>query len=90
VRRSRRSGFDGVLHEFSTVPGNKADVAEIILNTRTSWFSSEQDEPVVMYLRKQGPGVVTAGDITPPPASRTTTPISTSPRSTRRASSRSR
>jgi DNA-directed RNA polymerase subunit alpha len=28
--------------------------------------SSEHDEPVVMYLRKQGPGVVTAADITPP------------------------
>jgi len=58
--------IDGVLHEFSTIPGVKEDVAEIILNIKNIVVSSEQDEPVVMYLRKQGPGVVTAGDITPP------------------------
>ena len=29
-------------------------------------MSSEEDEPVTMYLRKQGPGEVTAGDIVPP------------------------
>ncbi|HLT83004.1 MAG TPA: DNA-directed RNA polymerase subunit alpha [Phototrophicaceae bacterium] len=58
--------IDGVLHEFSTVPGVKEDVTEIILNIKNIVVSSEHDEPVVMYLRKQGPGVVTAGDITPP------------------------
>jgi DNA-directed RNA polymerase subunit alpha len=58
--------IDGVLHEFSTVPGVKEDVTEIILNIKNIVVSSENDEPVVMYLRKQGPGVVTAGDITPP------------------------
>jgi DNA-directed RNA polymerase subunit alpha len=45
--------IDGVLHEFTTVAGVKEDV-------------TEHDEPVVAYLRKQGPGVVTAADITPP------------------------
>ncbi|WP_454085458.1 DNA-directed RNA polymerase subunit alpha [Georgenia sp. Marseille-Q6866] len=58
--------IDGVLHEFTTVPGVKEDVTEIILNVKSIVVSSEHDEPVVMYLRKQGPGVVTAGDITPP------------------------
>ncbi len=58
--------IDGVLHEFTTVPGVKEDVTEIILNIKGIVVSSEHDEPVVMYLRKQGPGVVTAGDITPP------------------------
>ena len=58
--------IDGVLHEFSTVPGVKEDVTEVILNIKNVVVSSENDEPVVMYLRKQGPGVVTAGDITPP------------------------
>ncbi|MHB1065407.1 MAG: DNA-directed RNA polymerase subunit alpha [Georgenia sp.] len=58
--------IDGVLHEFSTIPGVKEDVTEIILNIKNIVVSSENDEPVVMYLRKQGPGVVTAGDITPP------------------------
>ena len=58
--------IDGVLHEFSTIPGVKEDVTEIILNIKDLVVSSENDEPVVMYLRKQGPGTVTAADITPP------------------------
>jgi len=58
--------IDGVLHEFSTVPGVKEDVTENILNIKDLVVSSEHDEPVVMYLRKQGPGTVTAADITPP------------------------
>ena len=58
--------IDGVLHEFTTVPGVKEDVTEIILNIKGLVVSSEVDEPVVMYLRKQGPGVVTAADIAPP------------------------
>jgi DNA-directed RNA polymerase subunit alpha len=57
---------DGVLHEFSTIPGVKDDVTEVILNLKNLVVSSEQDEPVTMYLRKQGPGPVTAGDIEPP------------------------
>ena len=58
--------IDGVLHEFSTIPGVKEDVTELILNIKGLVVSSEHDEPVVMYLRKQGPGVVTAADIAPP------------------------
>jgi DNA-directed RNA polymerase subunit alpha len=58
--------IDGVLHEFSTIPGVKEDVTEIILNLKTLVVSSEHDEPVVMYLRKQGAGAVTAADIAPP------------------------
>lgn len=57
---------DGVLHEFSTIPGVAEDVVEIILNIKELVVSSEHDEPVVMYLRKQGPGAVTAADIAPP------------------------
>src|SRR5699024_12688393 len=44
---------DGVLHEFSTVPGVKEDITEIILNIKDLVVSSENDEPVVMYLRKE-------------------------------------
>ncbi len=58
--------IDGVLHEFSTIDGIKEDVTEIILNLKGLVISSEIDEPVVMYLRKQGPGNVTAADIQPP------------------------
>src|SRR5215216_189272 len=58
--------IDGVLHEFSTVPGVTEDVTEIILNLKELVVSSENDEPVVMYLRKEGAGDVTAADIQPP------------------------
>src|SRR4030088_76576 len=58
--------IDGVLHEFTTVPGVKEDVTDIILNLKGLVVSSEEDEPVTMYLRKQGPGEVNAGDIVPP------------------------
>ena len=57
---------DGVLHEFSTIPGVKEDVTEIILNIKDLVVSSEHDEPVVMYLRKTGAGAITAADIAPP------------------------
>ncbi|MDP9407976.1 MAG: DNA-directed RNA polymerase subunit alpha [Actinomycetota bacterium] len=58
--------IDGVLHEFTTVPGVKEDVTDLILNLKELVVSSDSDEPVVMYLRKQGPGVVTGADIAPP------------------------
>src|SRR4030095_7831518 len=58
--------LDGVLHEFTTVPGVKEDVTELILNIKQLVVSSEHDEPVTMYLRKQGPGTATAADIAPP------------------------
>ncbi|OFL65328.1 MULTISPECIES: DNA-directed RNA polymerase subunit alpha [unclassified Brevibacterium] len=58
--------IDGVLHEFTTVPGVKEDVTEFILNLKSLVVSSEFDEPVVAYLRKQGPGDVTAADISAP------------------------
>ncbi len=58
--------IDGVLHEFTTIPGVKEDVTDVILNLKGLVVSSEHDEPVVMYLRKQGPGEVTAADIAPP------------------------
>ena len=58
--------IDGVLHEFTTVPGVKEDVTDIILNLKGLVVSSEEDEPVTMYVRKQGPGTVTAADIVPP------------------------
>ena len=58
--------IDGVLHEFTTVPGVKEDVTDIILNLKGLVVSSEEDEPVTMYLRKAGAGAVTAADIAPP------------------------
>ena len=57
---------DGVLHEFSTVAGLKEDITEVILNLKELVVSSQHDEPVTMYLRKQGPGDISSADIAPP------------------------
>ena len=58
--------IEGALHEFTTINGVKEDLSEIILNIKGLVLSSDSDEPVVMCLRKEGPGVVTAADIQPP------------------------
>ncbi len=58
--------FEGVLHEFTTIEGVKEDVTEILLNLKSLVVSSENDEPVIMYLRKSGAGAVTGADIAPP------------------------
>lgn len=58
--------IEGALHEFTTLPGVKEDVTEIVLNIKEIVLSSDNDEPVVMYLRKSGEGEVTVGDIMPP------------------------
>ena len=57
---------EGTSHEFSTIEGVVEDVTEIILNLKGLVLSSEEDEPVTMYLRKSGAGAVTAADIAPP------------------------
>ena len=55
--------IDGVLHEFSSIPGVREDVTDIVLNTKEIAIRMEGDEPKRMVVRKQGPAVVTAGDI---------------------------
>ena len=57
------------------------------MNVKELCVSSEHDEPVSMYLRKQGPGDVTAGDIQPPAGVTVHNPDLSSPRSTARAGS---
>src|SRR4028118_1152359 len=57
---------DGGLREVPAIPGVREDVTEIILTLKQIVVSSEHDEPVTMYLRKQGPGQVTAADIARP------------------------
>lgn len=56
--------ISGALHEFTTLPGVKEDVTEILLNIKGIVLTSEYDEPVTIYLHKSGEGEVTAGDIT--------------------------
>jgi DNA-directed RNA polymerase subunit alpha len=58
--------IDGVYHEFSTIPGVKEDVTEIVLNIKGIRLRSYAERPVKVLLTKQGPGVVRAGDIDAP------------------------
>ncbi|HEX2725940.1 MAG TPA: DNA-directed RNA polymerase subunit alpha [Beijerinckiaceae bacterium] len=55
--------IDGVLHEFSSIPGVREDVTDIILNIKTTAIRMQSEGSKRMTLRKTGPGVVTAGDI---------------------------
>ena len=55
--------IDGVSHEFSTVPGVREDVVDIILNVKNLKFKLERDEPMELVLAKDGPGEATAADI---------------------------
>src|SRR5260221_12282560 len=53
----------GVSHEFSTIPGVKEDVVEIVLNRENVRLRLFANEPVTLTLEKTGPGEVTAADI---------------------------
>lgn len=57
--------IDGVLHEFSSIPGVKEDVTEIIMNIKNLAIrnNSSTNEPKVAYIEFEGEGVVTAADI---------------------------
>ena len=57
--------FDGVLHEFSSIPGVKEDVTEIIMNLKNLAIknSSSSNEPKTAYIYFEGEGVVRASDI---------------------------
>ncbi|MBR4435737.1 MAG: DNA-directed RNA polymerase subunit alpha [Clostridia bacterium] len=55
--------IDGVLHEFSTVPGVKEDVTEIILNLKELRVKLHTDEIVTVKVQASGEGEVTAADI---------------------------
>ena len=57
--------IDGVVHEFSGIPGVKEDVTEIIMNVKSLAIknTSETNEPKTAYIEFEGEGVVTAADI---------------------------
>ena len=55
--------FDGVMHEFSVIPGVLEDVSEIILNLKEVRFKVADAEPKTVRLEASGEGEVTAGDI---------------------------
>ena len=57
--------IDGVVHEFSSIPGVKEDVTEIIMNIKSLAIknNSDTDEVKTAYIEASGEGVVTAADI---------------------------
>jgi len=57
--------IDGVLHEFSTIPGCKEDVTELILNLKNLSLRNDSDspEPKKAYIDVTGEAMITAGDI---------------------------
>ncbi len=59
--------IDGVLHEFSTIPGVKEDVTEIVLNVKGITAKLHTNSPKTVYIEVVGDKVVTAGDIKPDP-----------------------
>jgi len=55
--------IEGVLHEFSTIPGVVEDTTEIILNLKQLALRIHSDEEKILEIEAQGPGEVTAADI---------------------------
>jgi DNA-directed RNA polymerase subunit alpha len=55
--------IDGVLHEFSTIPGVVEDTTEIILNIKQLSLKIHSDEDKILEIDAEGPGVIKAGDI---------------------------
>ena len=55
--------IENVLHEFSSVPGVREDVTDIVLNLKGVAIRMEVEGPKRLEIRATGPGVVTAGDI---------------------------
>ncbi|MCG8590856.1 MAG: DNA-directed RNA polymerase subunit alpha [Proteobacteria bacterium] len=54
---------NGVLHEFSTIPGVLEDVSDIILNLKEVRLRLNADGPKLLRIQKQGAGIVVAGDL---------------------------
>ena len=55
--------IEGASHEFTTVPGIKEDVVDIMLNLKSVRLNVHSDEPIELRLEKKGAGPITAGDI---------------------------
>ncbi|MFO0010423.1 MAG: DNA-directed RNA polymerase subunit alpha, partial [Betaproteobacteria bacterium] len=53
----------GVVHEYSTIDGVRDDVVDILLNLKGIVFKLHNRDEVTLQLKKEGEGVVTAGDI---------------------------
>ncbi len=59
--------IDGVLHEFSSIPGVREDVTDIIMNLRQIPLILHSGEPKTLHLEAAGEGVIKSGDFKPDP-----------------------
>ncbi len=57
--------IDGILHEFSTIPGVKEDVSEVVLNIKEINVKLLSEGPETLYINAKGPGEIKASDIEP-------------------------
>ena len=55
--------IDGILHEFSSLPGVREDITDFVLNVKEIALKMNSEGPKRLTLSKQGPGAVVAGDI---------------------------
>ena len=55
--------INGVLHEFSTIPGTMEDVSDIVLNLKEVRLRLHAEGPRVLRCQKKGPGILTAGEL---------------------------
>ncbi|PIS15152.1 DNA-directed RNA polymerase subunit alpha [Candidatus Shapirobacteria bacterium CG09_land_8_20_14_0_10_38_17] len=58
--------FSGAQHQFTTLPGVKEDLVEVILNFKKVRLSSQSEKPVTIKIDQVGSGQVVAGDIKTP------------------------
>jgi DNA-directed RNA polymerase subunit alpha len=73
--------IEGVLHEFSSIPGVVEDATDVILNLKQIPLKLHGEEPKTIYLKGTKPGVYTSGDIEHDADLESSTRISTSERS---------
>ncbi len=59
--------IEGVLHEFSSIPGVREDVTDVIMNLKQIPLKLHVDHPKTLYLESTGPGDLKSGDIKPDP-----------------------
>ena len=55
--------IDSVLHEYSTIPGVREDVVDILLNLKSVAIKMNSGREALLSIQKTGPGIVTAADI---------------------------
>jgi DNA-directed RNA polymerase subunit alpha len=54
---------EGVMHEFSSMPGVMEDMCDVVLNLKDVRLRVHSDEPKVVRIRRKGEGILTAGDL---------------------------